>query len=127
MEARGTILVVDDHKTVHRLIEAVLKLRGYTVLYAEDGNRGIEVARQQRPDLIFLDVMLPGMDGFKVCQYLKEDPLTQQIPVVFLTAKGEDADVELGRQAGGDEFVKKPFKSMEIMGLLERFLPRGGS
>lgn len=124
METKGKVLVVDDHKTVHKLVEALLKLKGYQVLYAEDGSQGIEAARREKPDLIFLDVMLPGMDGFKVCQYLKEDAVTRQIPVVFLTAKGEDADVERGRQAGGDDFIKKPFKSLEIMGILERFLVR---
>lgn len=126
MEAKRKILVVDDHKTVHKLMEAVLKLRGYKVLYAEDGSLGIEVARREKPDLIFLDVMMPGLDGFKVCQYLKEDPATRHIPVVFLTARGEETDVAMGKRVGGDDFVKKPFKTAEIMELLGRLVPAGG-
>jgi len=124
MESKGKILVVDDHKTVLKLMEAVLKLKKYQVVYAEDGPQGIEVARRERPDLIFLDVMLPGMDGFKVCQYLKGDAVTKDIPIVFLTARGEEADMEMGRKSGGDDFVKKPFKSLEIMKVLEEFLEK---
>jgi len=72
------ILVVDDHRTVGMLLEAVLKLRGYEVLFAESGAEGIELARNERPALIFLDIMMPVMDGFKVCELLKEDAATRR-------------------------------------------------
>lgn len=124
METKMRILLIDDHKTVLKLMEAVLKLRGYEVLYAEDGNRGLEVARTERPSLIFLDIMMPGIDGFKVCEELKADPRTKGIPVVFLTARGEETDVDRGMKVGGDGFVKKPFKTMEVLNLLEQHLGR---
>ncbi len=114
MEPKAKILVVDDHKTVVKLMEAVLKLKGFEVVHAENGEQGLDVARRERPALIFLDVMMPGMDGFQTCQALKADPLTAQIPVVFLTARGQEQDMALGRQAGGDGFVKKPFQTLDI-------------
>lgn len=122
MEGRGRILVVDDHKTVVRLMEAVLKIKGYGVLHAEDGISGIEVARREQPDLIFLDIMMPGLDGFQVCRQLKIDPATAAIPIVFLTARGEETDVATGRAAGGDGFIKKPFKTMDVLSLVEQML-----
>ncbi len=124
MENKVRILLIDDHKTVLKLMEAVLKLRGYEVLYAENGSLGLEMARAEKPALIFLDIMMPGIDGFKVCQELKADPLTRSIPVVFLTARGEETDVDKGMKMGGDGFVKKPFKTMEVLNLLERHLGR---
>ena len=71
MTAKKRILLVDDHRTVLRLLEAILKLKGYELLYAENGQQGMAMARQEQPDLILLDVMMPEIDGFKVCQYLK--------------------------------------------------------
>jgi len=116
------ILVVDDHRTVGMLMEAVLKLRGFQVLSAESGAEGLELARKEMPALIFLDIMMPGMDGFKVCKLLKQDPATRNIPVVFLSARGESVAIDRGNQVGGDGFVKKPFKTLEILGVLNRFV-----
>ena len=116
------ILVVDDHRTVGMLLEAVLKLRGYEVLFAESGAEGIELARNERPALIFLDIMMPAMDGFKACELLKQDPVTKDIPVIFLSARGEAVAKDRGRQVGGDGFVKKPFKTLELLGILNRFV-----
>ncbi|HKK01439.1 MAG TPA: response regulator [Desulfuromonadales bacterium] len=122
MNNKGKILVVDDHQTVVKLMEAVLRLRHYEVIHAENGEQGLSLALQEQPALIFLDVMMPGMDGFTVCERLKTDPQTSRIPVVFLTARGEETDVERGEKAGGDGFVKKPFKTMEILKLIENHL-----
>ncbi|OHB33863.1 MAG: hypothetical protein A2X84_10805 [Desulfuromonadaceae bacterium GWC2_58_13] len=116
------ILVVDDHRTVGMLMEAVLKLRGFQVFYAESGAEGIELARKETPALIFLDIMMPAMDGFKVCELLKQDLATQNIPVVFLSARGESVAMDRGKQVGGDGFVKKPFKTLELLGVLNRFV-----
>lgn len=116
------ILLVDDHRTVLRLLETILRLRGFEVVYARDGLEGIEIARRELPDLIMLDVMMPKLDGFKACRQLKEDPLTRDIPVIFLTARLEETDAETGRQAGGAEFLNKPFKSQQIVALLDRYL-----
>ncbi len=116
------ILVVDDHRTVGMLMEAVLKLRGVQVLYAESGPEGLELAREEMPALIFLDIMMPGMDGFKVCELLKQDPVTQSIPVVFLSARGESVAIDRGKEVGGEGFVKKPFKTLDILGVMNRFI-----
>jgi len=122
MAEPARILLIDDHRTVHRLLEAILRIKGYELLYAENGAQGIAMARAERPDLIVLDVMMPDMDGFKVCQFLKEQAETCTIPVLFLTARGAEDDLESGRRAGGDGFMTKPFQSVEVLNAIERML-----
>ncbi len=122
-DPKKKVLVVDDHQTVVRLMEAVLKLRGFAVLHAENGPEALEVVRRERPGMVFLDIMMPGMDGFEVCRQLKADPATRDIPVVFLTARGEEADVARGAEAGAVDFIKKPFQTSDVMRLLEQHLP----
>lgn len=116
------ILVVDDHRTVGMLMESVLKLRGFQVLHAESGAEGLALARREEPSLIFLDIMMPEMDGYRVCEQLKQDPCTQAIPVIFLSARGENVAVERGEAVGGAGFIKKPFKTAEVLGLLQQYL-----
>ncbi len=123
MSEKSRILLIDDHKTVFRLLEAIVRIKGYTLLYAESGQQGIVVARQEKPDLILLDVMMPDIDGFKVCQYLKENEETKEIPIMFLTARGADGDLEAGRKAGADGFMTKPFQTVEVLKQIERLLP----
>jgi len=113
------ILLIDDHATVRSLIETMLALRGYQVLHALDGGSGLQVARQERPDLILLDVMMPGLDGFEVCRRLKSDPLTSDIPVVFLSARDDRLSAEMGRQCGGVAYLRKPFRTQDVLGLLQ--------
>ncbi len=115
MEAKRKILLIDDHDSVLKLLEAVLKVRNYEVCYASSGAEGLEMAQKESPDLVLLDVMMPGMDGFKVCQALKQAEATKSIPVVFLTARGEDTDREMGQRVGGEGFIKKPFRSSDLM------------
>ncbi len=115
MNDKNRILLIDDHQTVFRLLEAIVRIKGYTLLYAESGQQGIVMARQELPDLILLDVMMPDIDGFKVCQYLKENEDTKDIPIMFLTARGSDGDLELGRKAGADGFMTKPFQTIEVL------------
>lgn len=124
MQPTGKIrlLLIDDHSTMHRLLEAIVRLRGYELLYAESGRQGIAMARQERPALIMLDVMMPDMDGFKVCQYLKEHEETRDIPVMFLTARGAESDFEAGRRAGGDCFMTKPFHTMEMLNQIDQLI-----
>jgi DNA-binding response OmpR family regulator len=124
MTAKKRILLVDDHRTVLRLLEAILKLKGYELLYAENGQQGMAMARQEQPDLILLDVMMPEIDGFKVCQYLKGQAQTAHIPVVFLTARGAADDRAAGRRAGAQGFLTKPFLAREVLELIERLLAR---
>jgi DNA-binding response OmpR family regulator len=122
MSEKARILLIDDHQTVFRLIEAIVRIKGYKLLYAESGQQGIVMARKEQPDLVLLDVMMPDIDGFKVCQYLKENDDTKEIPIMFLTARGADGDLEAGRKAGADGFMTKPFQTMEVLKQIERLL-----
>ena len=122
MAEQKRILLVDDHQTVFRLLAAFVRIKGYELLYAESGQQGIVMARQELPDLILLDVMMPDIDGFRVCQYLKENPETKDIPVMFLTARGAEGDLETGRKAGADGFMTKPFQTTEVLKQIEKLL-----
>lgn len=122
MSQKVRILLIDDHQTVQRLMEAMLHIRNYQLIYAENGRQGINMAREEQPDLILLDVMMPELDGFKVCQYLKEDEKTKDIPVMFLTARGAEGDLETGRKVGAEDFITKPFQTMEVLNVIERLL-----
>ncbi|AJF07301.1 response regulator [Geoalkalibacter subterraneus] len=123
MKEPARILLIDDQKSVAEVLGALLKCCNATLDYAPDGTKGLQRVKQQRPDLIFLDIMMPGLDGYAVCRYLKEDPATRDIPVVFLSA-GQDKDVTRGREAGGDFFIGKPFVSREIVEVFERFVTK---
>lgn len=124
--AAATILVVDDEPGVRCLIRAILGLGPHPVgvAEAEDGLQALSVARQKRPDLVFLDVRLPGMDGMSVCRRLKDDPTTAAIPVALVSALADDLTSEAGRAAGADAFVRKPFRSSEILAVVDRLLVR---
>lgn len=121
------ILLIDDHQTVFRLLEAIVRIRGYTLLYAESGQQGIVKAREEKPDLILLDVMMPDLDGFKVCQFLKEHPETRAIPVMFLTARGAEDDMARGRKVGAEGFMTKPFQTIDVLNQIERILSGQGA
>ena len=122
MSEQKRILLIDDHQTVFRLLEAIVRIKGHKLLYAESGQEGIVMARNEQPDMILLDVMMPDIDGFKVCQYLKENESTKEIPVMFLTARGADGDLETGRRVGADGFMTKPFQTIDVLNQIERIL-----
>ena len=122
MSHKKRILLIDDHQTVFRLLEAIVRIKGYTLLYADCGQQGIVMAREEQPDLILLDVMMPDLDGFKVCQYLKDNVETKHIPVMFLTARGAEDDLATGRKAGADGFMTKPFQTMDVLNQIEHML-----
>ena len=127
MTNKNRILLIDDNRTVFRLLDAIVRIKGYQLLYAENGQQGIVMARQEKPDLILLDVMMPDIDGFKVCQYLKDNEDTRAIPVLFLTARGAEGDLEAGRRAGADGFMTKPFQTVEVLNQIKRMLASDGS
>jgi DNA-binding response OmpR family regulator len=122
MSDKKRILLIDDHQTVFRLLEAIVRIKDYTLLYAESGQQGIVMARQEKPDMVILDVMMPDLDGFKVCQYLKENDETKDIPVMFLTARGAEDDLITGRKVGGDGFMTKPFQTIDVLKQIEQML-----
>jgi CheY-like chemotaxis protein len=119
---RPTILVVDDNPTNLELFHLTLRNKDYRVLVAEDGRSGYERAEKALPDLILLDVMMPGMDGFETCRRLKENVLTKEIPVVFLSAVADKQERSHGGAAGGCEFLEKPVRPSTLLAAVERNL-----
>jgi two-component system cell cycle response regulator len=108
------ILVVDDIEANVKLLEAKLTAEYYDVITAFDGPTGLAMAAAEKPDIVLLDVMMPGMDGFEVCRRLKDDPLTRHIPVVLVTALDGRADRIAGLEAGADEFLTKPIDDVML-------------
>ncbi len=123
--ARKTILVVDDERDLLDLLEFNLRREQYRVLTAPDGETALELADREVPDLILLDLMLPGIGGFEVCRRLRAAPRTAHIPLVMLTAKGEESDAVIGLAQGADDYVRKPFSVRELMARVAAQLRRG--
>jgi DNA-binding response OmpR family regulator len=117
---------VDDEGSIRLLCRVNLAASGMEVLEADDGHAALELARRERPDLILLDVMMPGLDGWSVARELAADKATKDIPVIFLTARAEPADRRLGEQLGGVGYVVKPFDPVGIGELVEEVLTRVG-
>ena len=103
------ILLVDDEPNVQTIVSARLAAMGFEVLIAQDGQEGLDLARKESPDAILLDLMLPKLDGYKVCRMLKFDKALENIPVIIFSAKGSDADKKLAEKAGADAYMVKPF------------------
>jgi len=122
--ARQTILVVEDEGDILELITVNLTREGLRVIGVATGEEGLEAAREEAPDLIVLDIMLPGMDGLEVCRALRADSRTQSVPVVMLTAKGEEADVVRGLELGADDYVTKPFSPKVLAARIRSVLRR---
>ena len=119
------ILLVDDDEMVRELVAATLDGGDYQLLQAADGGQGLSLAREHGPDLIFLDVNMPVMDGFAVCSALKADPKTRPIAVVMLTALGQDADKERAKRAGADGYFTKPFSPLGLLRKVDEVLGPG--
>jgi len=134
MSDKGRVLVVDDDHALVRIAQSVLQKQGFDVLTAFDGLEGLQKAQEEKPDVIVLDITMPKMDGYQVCHRLQQDPNTRQIPVVFLTAKGQDKertayrdrvmlacdrDAAQGFEAGAMEFLTKPVTAKELVEKVE--------
>jgi DNA-binding response OmpR family regulator len=108
------ILVIDDDDLVSRTLQRALKHYEYQVMTANSGIEGLQLARRHPPDLFILDIMMPGVDGYQVCRQIRGDPLLQDSPVLFLTARAKDEDKIEGFRAGGDDYLIKPFNMQEL-------------
>ncbi|MEN6498484.1 MAG: response regulator transcription factor [Thermoguttaceae bacterium] len=121
---REKILVVEDEKDIQELLQYNLAKEGYAVTPVTCGEDALRAVRAEKPDLVLLDLMLPGVDGLEVCRRLKRDPVTQEVPVVMLTAKGEEADIVTGLELGADDYIPKPFSPRVLIARLRAVLRR---
>jgi DNA-binding response OmpR family regulator len=118
------VLVIDDEAPIRLLCRVNLEAENMEVLEAEDGTKGLELARAEQPDVILLDVMMPGLDGWEVLHRLLEDETTKEIPIVFLTARAELRDRARGLELGGVDYVTKPFNPTELAPLVQELIAR---
>lgn len=117
----ATILIVDDAQTDRELIARVVSSTGHHVLLAPDGKEGIALAKQHKPALIFLDVVMPGIDGFATCRMLSKDADTASIPVVLVTSKSNESDVFWGKKQGAADHVAKPWDKRRLEDIIRRY------
>lgn len=122
---KETILIVEDEKDIVKMLDYNLKKEGYKVLAADDGEDALDMAKSRQPDLILLDLMLPGLDGLEVCKELKSERKTRSIPVIMLTAKAQESDKVVGLELGADDYVTKPFSPRELIARIKAVLRRG--
>lgn len=118
------VLVADDDVVVRELIVFRLEMSGYEVVEADDGEAAVRLAAEHRPDLVIMDVMMPALNGFEATAKLRAQPETARIPVLLLTAKAMEADVERGFAAGADDYIKKPFSPQELAAKIDALLRR---
>ena len=121
------ILVIDDDHAIAELVKINLELLGHHVETASDGIKGLALAQQNHPDMVVLDVMMPDLDGFTVCQRLRQNPQTHPIPILMLTALGMTKDKVTGFDSGADDYLVKPFEIPELQVRVRALLRRAGS
>jgi CheY-like chemotaxis protein len=108
------ILIAEDERDIRDLVAFTLRFAGHEVVAVANGEEAVDTARQEMPDLILMDVRMPRMTGYEACEKMKADPQLKEIPVVFLSAKGQDSEIRLGLDAGADEYLLKPFAPAEL-------------
>lgn len=116
------ILIVEDDSSVLRATSYILEKEGYEVLTAVDGLEGLRSAKEENPDLLILDVMLPGIDGFEICHSLRAESQTAQLPILMFSAKGQEADKATGLKVGADEYLTKPVERTVLLSKIEALL-----
>ena len=115
----GKILVVDDEEDIVTALSIRLKAMGYDVIVAYDGMSALTKAREENPGLILLDIMLPKLDGYKVCRILKFDEKYRHIPIIMITAKVSESDIKMGSEVGANAYINKPFNPAELIGKIK--------
>ena len=123
-QPEATVLVADDDSDVLALVVRRLERSGYRVIAAEDGAEALRLAQANVPDLAVLDIMMPKLNGYEVTQRLRDDPATERMPVILLTARVQEADVNRGFAAGADDYIKKPFSPQELSSRVQAVLGR---
>ena len=116
------ILIADDEHNIRHILDFSLHVEGFDVLAAQDGEEALELAVSELPDLIIMDVMMPGCGGIEACRRLKQNPRTRQIPVILLTARSSREDREAGEAAGAAEYITKPFSPQKVVDLIQSIL-----
>jgi two-component system phosphate regulon response regulator PhoB len=122
---KSKILIIEDEPDILEVIQYNLEREGHKVVACRNGEQGLSRIRTDNPDLVILDLMLPGMDGVEVCRQVKADPITRGIPVIMVTAKSEESDVVLGLGIGADDYISKPFSPRELVARVKVVLRRG--
>jgi len=117
------ILVIEDDPVGLRYIRFTLEKHGYQVIAAGNGLEGLRKARTEEPDLVILDLMLPGMDGYEICHRLRAEPATARLPILMFSARSQDSDKAVGQQVGADDYLTKPAEPSEIIRRVENLLP----
>jgi len=125
MKPREHIVIIEDEPDILDVLQMQFTREGYRVTACADGERGLAEIRDRAPDLVLLDLMLPGLDGLEVCRRVKSDPVTQSVGVIMVSAKGEEADVVIGLELGADDYIAKPFSPREILARARAVLRRG--
>jgi DNA-binding response OmpR family regulator len=121
---KATILVIDDEKDLIELVRYNCEKEGYDVISASDGPTGVDIATRHHPDLVVLDLMMPGIDGLEVCRKLRGDPRSSRLPIIMLTARATEADRVVGLEMGADDYVTKPFSPRELVARVKALLRR---
>lgn len=116
------ILIVDDEQDIVETLVFMLKQKGYECISANDGEEGLKLAKDEEPDLIILDVMMPKINGYKICRLLKYDARYKKIPIVMITARGQEQDKAIGEETGADEYITKPFEFSTVIEKIEKYL-----
>ncbi len=118
------ILIAEDERDIRELVTFTLNFAGYEVVSASNGEEAVQLVEQEMPDLVILDVRMPRMTGYEACTRIKNNPKTAHIPVVFLSAKGQESEIQTGLQAGADEYLLKPFAPDQLIAHVQRMLAR---
>jgi len=118
------ILIVDDENTFITIAQVRLEASGYEVITAKDGEEGLEKAKSEKPDLIILDVMMPGKDGYQVCRLLKKDAKYEKIPIILFTDKAKDKFEVVGSKVGANVTIRKPFELSNLLAMIEELLKK---
>ncbi|MEA2734592.1 MAG: two-component system, OmpR family, alkaline phosphatase synthesis response regulator PhoP [Humisphaera sp.] len=122
--SRCTVLVIDDEKDLLELVRYNLEKEHLDVITASDGQSGLEIGLRHKPDLVLLDLMMPGMNGLEVCKQLRSDPRTKRVPIIMLTAKAAETDKIVGLEMGADDYIVKPFSVRELLARVRAVLRR---